>query len=154
MFGGKVDNVQEVIPPIDSTARPAPVTGEISQTADFLNSGDSIIGSDLVISAQDLIVISQTSLQLHGKTTGEVRATEIVIGESALITGTVIAETVIIHGEVQGTVRALSVALSATARVEGAIHHHSFEISRGAIFHGQSYYEPESANLMPKLDAA
>ena len=123
-----------------------------AQDTDFLNTQNSIIGPDLVISARDLIVISQTSLRMDGKTTGEVRATEIIIGESAEITGTVSAEMIEIHGDVIGSVRAPSVSLSPTARVEGEIHHKSLEIKRGAIFKGQSYQDDESANLMPKLD--
>ena len=154
MLGGKIDITKEAVPPAGSAESHLDVLGQRSLSGDFLNTGDSIIGSDLVISAQDLIIISRTSLQLHGKTRGEVRATDIVIGKSAQITGTITAETIVIHGEVLGTIRAPSVSLSGTACVEGEIHHHSLEITHGAIFHGQSYYDAESANLMPKLNAA
>ena len=154
MLGGKIDNTQEAVSLAGSSKSLLAELGQESQSADFLNTGDSVIGSDLVISAQDLIIISQTSLQLHGKTTGEVRATDIVIGKSAQITGTIIAETIVIHGDVLGTIRAPRVSLSDTACVEGEIHHHSLEITHGAMFHGRSHYYAESANLMPKLDAA
>ncbi len=149
MFGNKNEGQTGLV----ANSGPA-VPDQTIQAADFLNSQSSIIGSDLVISAQNLIIISKGSLQLDGKTTGEVRATRIVIGASAEITGTMIAESIVIHGELLGTVRAPLVSLTATARVEGEIHHNSMELARGAIFHGQSIYEPESADLMPKLDSA
>ena len=122
------------------------------QETDFLNTQNSIIGPDLSIIAENLIVISQTSLRMDGKTTGEIRATEIIIGESAEIAGAISAETIEIHGNVTGSVSAPSVSLAPTARVDGEIHHSSFEIQRGAIFKGQSFHNPESSNLMPKLD--
>jgi cytoskeletal protein CcmA (bactofilin family) len=123
-----------------------------SQSTNFLNTPSSVIGSDLVILADDLVVICQSSLRLDGETTGEVRATEIVVGKSGKVTGGVAAETIVIDGEVQGTVTAPSVSLSATARVQGDVHHNSFEIERGAVFHGQSFHDPENANLKPRLN--
>jgi len=104
--------------------------------------------------ASDLIVICQSSLRLDGETTGEVRATEIVVGKSGKVTGTIAAETIVIDGEVHGTIRAPSVSLTATASVKGEVHHCSLEIERGAVFHGQSFHDPERTNLMPRLDAA
>ena len=159
MFNRTTDNAQPGGVRTESNVGPRPAgfsqqSQPQNHPTDFLHTQNSVIGPDLVISAQDLIVISQSSLRLDGETAGEVRATEIVVGEPGKVTGTVAAEVIVIHGEVHGTIRAPSVTLAATARVRGEIHHSSLEIARGAIFDGQSMYEPESANLMPKLSSA
>ena len=94
MFGrGNHDKQTEILQAIDAAKMETNV-----QDAEFLNTQNSIIGPDLVISAENLIVISQTSLRMDGKATGEIRATEIIIGEAAEITGTINAETIVIHG--------------------------------------------------------
>lgn len=153
MFSRGNDQAQTDVTQSEITDVRTAVLDQQSQQADLLHTQSSIIGSDLVIIASDLIIISQSSLRLDGKTTGEVRATEIVVGESGYIIGTIAAETIVVHGEVNGTIRAPSVSLTATARVQGEVHHNSFEINRGAVFHGQSLHDPQSSNLMPKLDA-
>jgi cytoskeletal protein CcmA (bactofilin family) len=99
-----------------------------SQQANFLNTPNSVMGSDLIIIARDLVIICQSTLRLNEETTGEVRATEIVVGKSGKVTGGIAAETIVIDGEVHGTIRAPSVSLTATARVQGEIHHCSLKI--------------------------
>ena len=122
-----------------------------SDPTDFLKTQSSFIGPDLVFVAQDLKIISQSSLRLDGETTGEILGTEIVVGELGKITGTIAANAITIHGEVNGTIRAPEVTLGANARVNGDIHHASLEISRGAIFHGRAFYSAEGSELVPEL---
>ncbi|MGI9423107.1 MAG: polymer-forming cytoskeletal protein [Hyphomicrobiaceae bacterium] len=125
-----------------------------SDPSDFLKTQSSFIGPDLVFIAQDLKIISQSSLRLDGETTGEILGTEIIVGELGKITGTIAANAITIHGEVNGTIRAPEVTLGANARVNGDIHHASLEITRGAVFHGRSFFSVEGSELVPELRPA
>jgi cytoskeletal protein CcmA (bactofilin family) len=154
MFGRENEGAQTDETRASSVGSLAAGLDRQSQQANFLNTPNSVMGSDLIIIARDLVIICQSTLRLNGETTGEVRATEIVVGKSGKVTGGIAAETIVIDGEVHGTIRAPSVSLTATARVQGEIHHCSLEIERGAVFHGQSFHDPEVTNLMPKLDVA
>ena len=122
-----------------------------SGSAELLQSQASIIGPDLVISAQDLLIVSQSSLQLNGHTEGEVRATDIVVGETGRVTGTLSAQSVVVHGQVYGSIQAPVVTLAPTAHVNGEIHHRSLEIARGAIFDGRASYREDEHELLPNL---
>ena len=132
------------------TAPPQPAPTDPSK---YLKTESSIIGPDLRIFADDLKIISQSSLQLNGETAGEFLAKKITVGPEGKVTGSIFADTVVVHGEVNGSIQGPDISLSETARVAGELHHNSLEISRGAIFHGSSVYEPNGENLKPQLTA-
>jgi len=93
----------------------------------------SILSADLKITGS---IVSDGEVQLDGTVDGDVRATDLTIGEEASITGEVIAENVVIRGRVNGSVRARQVQLSSTARVEGDVIHATLAIESGAYFDG------------------
>lgn len=95
----------------------------------------SVIGPDLIITGN---LVSKGEMQIDGEVQGDIRGTNIIIGERAKITGTVIAEESIIRGQVMGSVRSRRVILQASSRVEGDIYHHSLSIEQGAYFEGKS----------------
>ena len=79
--------------------------------------------------------------QIFGKIEGEVRATELVIGEGAEVEGTVEAEDVTISGQVRGTIRAVRVKLRGRARAaagEGEIVHRTLSMDERSVFEGSS----------------
>jgi cytoskeletal protein CcmA (bactofilin family) len=94
----------------------------------------SIISADLKI-AGDLN--SGGDLQIDGAVEGDVTSRALTIGESAVVRGTLVAETVHIYGSVIGEVRANSVTLSKTARVDGDIVHQSITMEAGAELIGR-----------------
>jgi len=93
----------------------------------------SIISGDLIISGN---LLSGGELQVDGTIDGDVRASSLVIGEQATVTGEVLAEEVIIRGRVIGSVRGLRVVLAANCHVEGEIYHESLAVEPGAYFEG------------------
>ena len=93
----------------------------------------SIISGDLIISGN---LLSGGELQVDGTIDGDVRASSLVIGEQATVTGEVLAEEVIIRGRVVGSIRGLRVVLAANCHVEGEIFHESLAVEPGAYFEG------------------
>jgi cytoskeletal protein CcmA (bactofilin family) len=93
----------------------------------------SVLSSDITITGN---VRSSGDIQVEGNVEGDVRAQVLIVGESAVVKGEVIAEEVVVHGRVAGRLRGLKVRLSSTARVEGDIVHKTIAIESGAHFEG------------------
>jgi cytoskeletal protein CcmA (bactofilin family) len=66
------------------------------------------------------------------------RASELLIGDSANVEGSVIAQDVTICGSVKGTIRAFRVKLQNGGSVEGDIYHRSLSIDENSLFEGSS----------------
>jgi len=80
---------------------------------------------------------SAGDLQIDGAVEGSITSNALTIGESAVVRGALIADTVRIFGSVIGEVRANSVILSRTAKVEGDISHQSLSMEAGAEINGR-----------------
>jgi len=112
----------------------------------------SVISNDLKIIGQGLKIISQGTLQVDGEVEGDVRGTEVIIGEKGRVTGTVAAERVIVRGTISGVIRGMTVTLQASSRVEGDIHHMSLAIEQGAEFDGRCKRPADASELNLELD--
>ena len=75
--------------------------------------------------------------QVFGRIDGELRATELVIGEGGEIEGSIVAQEVTVNGRVKGTIRAARVRLQG-GTVEGDIIHRSLSIDESSVFEGMS----------------
>jgi cytoskeletal protein CcmA (bactofilin family) len=75
--------------------------------------------------------------QVFGTIEGELRATELVIGEGGRVEGSIQAEDVTVNGRVKGTIRASRVRLQG-ATVEGDIIHRTLSIDESSVFNGMS----------------
>jgi len=75
--------------------------------------------------------------QVFGRIEGELRATELVIGEGGEVDGSIQAQEVTINGRVKGTIRANRVRLLG-ASVEGDIIHRTLSIDERSVFEGMS----------------
>jgi len=75
--------------------------------------------------------------QIFGKIEGELRATELLIGEGAEVEGSIQAQEVTINGRVKGTIRAVRVKLQG-AKVEGDIIHRALSVDETSVFEGSS----------------
>ena len=111
----------------------------------------SVISNDLKIIGQGLKIISQGTLQVDGEVEGDVRGTEVIIGEKGKVTGTVAAERVIVHGTICGVIRGMTVTLESSSRVEGDIHHMSLAIEQGAEFDGRCRRAADPSGLKSEL---
>jgi len=118
------------------------------------SSTKSVISNDLKIIGQGLKIISQGTLQVDGEVEGDVRGTEVIIGEKGRVTGTVAAERVIVRGTISGVIRGMTVTLQASSRVEGDIHHMSLSIEQGAEFDGRCRRPADASELNLELDVS
>lgn len=93
----------------------------------------SVLSSDLTVTGN---IRTQGDIQIEGSVDGDIRAHQLVVGETATIKGEIVGEEVVVHGRVVGRVRGLKVRLTASARVEGDIIHKTIAIESGAHFEG------------------
>jgi cytoskeletal protein CcmA (bactofilin family) len=93
-----------------------------------IGAGTSIVGN----------ITCDGPAQFYGRIEGEVRGSELLIGDGAEVVGNVIAQEVIIRGRIKGTIRAVRVKLQATGAVDGDIFHRALSIEDTALFEGSS----------------
>lgn len=93
----------------------------------------SIISSDLKILGD---LISAGDLQVDGIVEGDIQSRSLTIGEGAVVTGNVVAETTRVCGQVTGQIKASTVTLDRTAKVVGDIIHQILAIEPGAFLEG------------------
>lgn len=126
--------------PDSSDQLPAPIQGELNPSVPApvpapkkMRPAASVLSSDITIKGN---VLSSGDIQIEGTIEGDVRAQTLIVGETAVVKGEIVADEVITHGRVVGRLRGLKVRLSSTARVEGDIVHKSIAIESGAHFEG------------------
>jgi cytoskeletal protein CcmA (bactofilin family) len=93
----------------------------------------SIISSDLKILGD---LISAGDLQVDGIVEGDIQTRSLTIGEGAVVTGNIQAETTRVCGQVTGMIKAATVTLERTAKVVGDIVHQILAIEPGAFLEG------------------
>ena len=76
--------------------------------------------------------------QVFGRIEGELRASELLIGDGAQVEGNVIAQHITVCGRVKGTIHAVRVKLKDGGVVEGDIFHRSLSIDENSQFEGSS----------------
>ncbi len=103
----------------------------------------SLLSSDLTIKGN---VTTSGDIQIEGTIEGDVRATLLTVGETAMIRGEVVADDVVVNGRVVGRVRGLKVRLTASAKVEGDIVHKTIAIESGAHFEGSVQRQEDPLN--------
>jgi len=79
-------------------------------------------------------------LQVDGEIEGNVRGGSLTVGDTGMVKGDVVSESVTVHGRVEGSVRARKVVLARNAHVLGDIVHQSLSVEMGAVFEGQCRY--------------
>jgi cytoskeletal protein CcmA (bactofilin family) len=97
-------------------------------TGSCIGSGMSIIGN----------IECNGPTQVFGRIEGELRASDLLIGNGAQVEGSVIAQDVTVCGRVKGTIRAVHVKLQNGGVVEGDIFHRSLSIDENSQFEGSS----------------
>lgn len=99
------------------------------------SSEETVIGEGLKIEGS---VIADGFVRVNGKIAGDLRCTSLVVSNTAQITGTVTAESIVVDGLVEGPINGEEVVLKSNAHVTGDIHHVSLTIEKGAVFDGRS----------------
>jgi cytoskeletal protein CcmA (bactofilin family) len=98
--------------------------------------GMSVIGRELSISGQNLRIVTRGGVRIDGEVIGDLFGSEVVIGETGRVRGTVVGERISIDGWVEGSVHGLRIELLKRAHVEGEIHHQTIRMEEGAFIEG------------------
>ena len=138
VVGRAVQQQQPVVEP--PPARPGPTAN--AATRSTIGSGMSIVGN----------IECNGPAQVFGRVKGELRASDLLIGDGAQIEGSIIAQDVTVCGRVKGTIRAVRVKLQDGGAVEGDIFHRSLSIDENSMFEGSSR-RVENPTDQPSIDA-
>jgi cytoskeletal protein CcmA (bactofilin family) len=95
----------------------------------------SCIGSDMSIVGD---IECNGPARVFGRIKGDLRASDLLIGDGAQVEGSVIAQDVTVCGRVKGTIRAVRAKLQDGGAVEGDIFHRSLSIDENSLFEGSS----------------
>jgi len=99
-------------------------TPETPETISTLGPGMAIIGK----------IACQGTLHIFGRIEGELRASNVLIGNGAQFDGNVIAQGVTIDGRLKGTIYATRVSLQSNAVVDGDIFHRVLSIDENTFW--------------------
>jgi cytoskeletal protein CcmA (bactofilin family) len=111
---------------------------------------DSRIGSGMSIVGK---IECNGPAQVFGRIEGELRASDLLVGDGATIDGSVIAQNVTVCGRIKGTIRAVRVKLQNGGAVEGDIFHRSLSIDENSLFEGSSRRVENPTEMPSSLDA-
>jgi cytoskeletal protein CcmA (bactofilin family) len=110
----------------------------------------SCIGSDMSIVGK---IECNGPAQVFGRIEGELRASDLLVGDGAMIDGSVIAQNVTVCGCIKGTIRAARVKLQNGGAVEGDIFHRSLSIDENSLFEGSSRRVENPTEIPSSIDA-
>jgi cytoskeletal protein CcmA (bactofilin family) len=96
-------------------------------------------------------VWSEGDVQVDGRICGSVNCVRLVVGRTAAVTGTILADEVVVGGRTTGTIRAIRVFLQSTARVESEIVYKLLSIDAGARFEGAASYRSNPLQDRPAV---
>ncbi len=126
------------LPPIMPLPTSAPLTlapAHARALASFARSKKtntvSVIGDDLTIMGEKVVIVSQNRIQIDGDVMAEVRARDVEIGRDGSVIGTVAADTGRVVGGVQARMHAGLVSLHETATVCAEVVHESLQVASG-----------------------
>ena len=111
---------------------------------------DSCIGAGMSIVGK---IECNGPAQVFGRIEGELRASDLLVGDSATIDGSVIAQNVTVCGRIKGTIRAVRVKLQNGGAVEGDIFHRSLSIDEDSHFEGSSRRVENPTEIPSSIDA-
>lgn len=111
----------------------------------------SVLGQDITISGQQLVIKTKGSLLIAGHIQGDVHGESVTVGETGSVVGTITARTITVQGEVSGALKGSSVNLNATSRVDGDIIKQTLSIDEGAQFDGSVRRAKDIGEVTPDL---
>lgn len=102
----------------------------------------SVIQKELVIKGE---VMTDGDLEIHGVVEGDVYAKTVVVGQTSLVRGDIVAERAIVGGDAEGQITAREVKLTESARCKAEIVHERIAIEGGAEFEGSAKRQVDPA---------
>jgi cytoskeletal protein CcmA (bactofilin family) len=131
MFTNKGKPETTTMPALPDPMQQRRSTAGRSQIASIIANGVKITGT---------IEADGAELQIDGEIDGNVRGGSVTVGDTGMVKGDMVSESVTVHGRVEGSVRARKVMLARNAHVLGDIVHQSLSVEMGAVFEGQCRY--------------
>src|SRR5919198_1405423 len=119
-------------------------------TATKKSGRDSCIGTGMSIVGK---IECDGPAQVFGRIEGEVRASDLLVGDGATIDGSVIAQNVTVCGRFKGTIRAVRVKLQNGGAVEGDIFHRSLSIDENSLLERSSQRLENPTGSSSSVDA-
>lgn len=135
-------------PPFTPSAVGQPIGQQGLRSAD---SPTSVLGADITIIGQQLVLKTKGSLLIAGQIQGDVHGESVTVGESGSVSGTITARTISIQGEARGALKGSQVILHATSRVDGDIIKQTLAIAEGAQFDGSVRRAKDISEVTPDL---
>ncbi|MET1047292.1 MAG: polymer-forming cytoskeletal protein [Hyphomicrobium sp.] len=117
----------------------------------MIDAPTSVLGQDITISGQQLVIKTKGSLLIAGHIQGDVHGEAVTVGETGSVAGTITARTITVQGEVSGALWGSSVNLNATSRVDGDIIKQTLSIDEGAQFDGSVRRAKDPSEVTPDL---
>lgn len=140
--------------PVKTPAPPlfgSPIQNQNSHSAHAIDAPTSVLGQDITISGQQLVIKTRGSLLIAGHIQGDVHGEAVTVGETGSVVGTITARTITVQGEVSGALKGSSVNLNATSRVDGDIVKQTLSIDEGAQFDGSVRRAKDASEVTPDL---
>ena len=82
--------------------------------------------------------VFQGILRIDGKVTGKIKADQVILTETAVIKGDILAKSIILNGEIEGNLKATDLLeIRAKGKVNGEIFTQKLLIEDGAEFNGR-----------------
>jgi cytoskeletal protein CcmA (bactofilin family) len=126
------------------------VASGLEPTATRKSGRDSCIGAGMSIVGK---IECNGPAQVFGRIEGELRASDLLVGDGATIDGNVVAQNVTVCGRIKGTIRAVRVKLQNGGAVEGDIFHRSLSIDENSLFEGSSRRVENPTQIPSSIDA-
>lgn len=118
-----------------------------TQSAPQKQAAPSLLSADLVVNGN---LVSDGDMQVDGTVEGDITSKKLTISATAVVRGSVEAETIVIAGAVTGQVKARHVTLNKTARVIADVVQERLTIEPGAFFEGNCRHFPDEKPVEKK----
>jgi cytoskeletal protein CcmA (bactofilin family) len=111
----------------------------------------SILGPDISIFGQQLILKTKGSLLIQGHIEGDVHGEAVTVDDGAHVKGVITARTIAIQGGVKGELKGSNVILHEHSVVEASIVQERLTIADGAHFEGSVKKAKDASEVTPDL---
>jgi cytoskeletal protein CcmA (bactofilin family) len=111
----------------------------------------SILGPDISIFGEQLILKTKGSLLIQGHIEGDVHGESVTVDDGAHVKGVITARTIAIQGGVKGELKGSNVILHEHSVVEASIVQERLTIAEGAHFEGSVKKAKDASEVTPDL---